>query len=152
LQGYIVGKIAETIKGMSIGGQTRLTLPTDGMWEVAYNVEGAVETEKRTYWVGTTEKIEAAIDTDNSTPFEGSLDVTATTPRGKLYHSLSGGGQSEATVPLGDALSTVVYGEGWSEGDVVAINRDAVVYFITIDSEGNASEIVSKPFKKRPKE
>jgi hypothetical protein len=52
-------------------------------------------------------------------------------------------------VPLVDALSTVVYGEGWSEGDVVAINRDAVVYFITIDFEGNASEIVSKPFKKR---
>jgi pimeloyl-ACP methyl ester carboxylesterase len=149
LQGYIVGKIAETIKGTFIGGQTRLTLPTDGMWEVAYNVEGAVETEKRTYWVGTTEKIEAAIDTDNSTPFEGSLEVTATTPRGKLYHSLSGGGQSEATVPLGDALRTVVYGEGWSEGDIVTINRDAVVYFITIDSGGNASDIVSKPFKKR---
>jgi hypothetical protein len=148
LQGYVVGKIAETLKGTFIGGRTKLTLPMDGMWEVAYNVEGAVDAERRTYWVGTTERIEVAIDTDNSTPFEGSLDVTATTPRGKLYHSLSGGGLSEAAVPLRDALDTVVYGEGWSEGDVASIDRNAVVYFIAVDDEGTASQIVSKSFER----
>lgn len=148
LQGYLVGKVAETLQGTFMGGRTRLTLPTDGMWEVAYNVEGAVEAEKRTYWVGATEKIEAAIDTDNSTPFEGSFNATATTPRGKLYHSLSGGGRSEAAAPLGDSLGTVVYGEGWSEGDVAQLDGNAVVYFIAIDDEGTASEIVSKSFKR----
>jgi pimeloyl-ACP methyl ester carboxylesterase len=148
LQGYIVGKVAETLKGTFIGGQTKLTLPTDGMWEVTYNVEGAVEAEEGTYWVGATEKIEVTIDTDNSTPFEGRLDVTATTSRGQLYHSLSGRGRSDAAVPLGDAVSTVVYGEGWSEGNVAQIDGNAVVYFVAIDSDGTASEIVSKAFEK----
>ncbi len=149
LQGYVVGKIAETLKGTFIGRQTRLTLPTDGLWEVVYNVEGAVEAEERTYWVGATERIEAAIDIDNSTPFEGSLEVTATASRGEVYHSLSGEGRSEAAVPLGDAVSTVVYGEGWSEGDVASIDRNATVYFMAIDDEGTASRIVSKSFERR---
>jgi pimeloyl-ACP methyl ester carboxylesterase len=148
LQGYLVGKVAETLRGTFIGGRTKLTLPTDGVWEVSYNVEGAVEAEKRTYWVGATEKIEAAIDTDSSTPFEGSLDVTATAPRGRLYHSQAGGGRSEAAAPLGDALSLIVYGEGWSEGDVAPIDKSAVVYFVAIDDEGNASEIVPKSFER----
>jgi hypothetical protein len=143
-----VGKVAETLRGTFIGGRTKLTLPTDGVWEVSYDVEGAVEAEKRTYWVGATEKIEAAIDTDSSTPFEGSLDVTATAPRGRLYHSQAGGGRSEAAAPLGDALSLIVYGEGWSEGDVAPIDKNAVVYFVAIDDEGNASEIVSKSFER----
>jgi hypothetical protein len=143
-----VGKIAETLKGTFVGGQKALTLPTDGMWEVTYNVEGAVEAEERTYWVGTTEKIEASIDTDNSTPLEGSLEVTATKTRGRIYHSLSGGGASEAAVAPGDASGTVMYGEGWREGDTVTIHGNAVVSFIAIDDEGNASEIVSKSFEK----
>jgi pimeloyl-ACP methyl ester carboxylesterase len=144
---YVVGKITSTVRGTSIGGQAKLALPTNGMWEVDYNVEGAVEADKKTYWVGTTEKIEVTIDTDNSAPFERSLDVTATTTRGNLYHSLSGGGQSQA-VPLRGALSTVIYGEGWSEGDVAPIDRNAVVYFIAIDEQGTASEIVSRSFEK----
>ena len=149
MNGYIVGKIVETVKGEFIGGQKTLVLPTDGMWEVAYRVEGAAEDEKRTYWVGATEIIEAAIDTDNSTPFEGSLDVRATTTRGKLYNSLYGGGWSEAAVPLDrNALNAVVYGEGWSEEDIVTIAGNATVYFIAIDPEGTASEIVSRSFKK----
>jgi pimeloyl-ACP methyl ester carboxylesterase len=148
LHGHIVGRIAETLKGTFVGGPKTLTLPTDGMWEVVYNVEGAIESERRTYWVGATERIEAAMDTDNSTPFEGTLDVKATTTRGKLYHSLSGAGRSEAAIPPGDALSAVVYGEGWTEGDVVQIDRNAVVYFKAIDDEGVSSEIVSKSFER----
>jgi pimeloyl-ACP methyl ester carboxylesterase len=149
MNGYIVGKIVETVTGEFIGGQKTLVLPTDGMWEVAYRVEGAAEDEKRTYWVGATEIIEAAIDTDNSTSFEGSLDVKASTTRGKLYNSLYGGGWSEAAVPLDrNALNAVVYGEGWSEGDIVTIAGNATVYFIAIDPEGTASQIISRSFKK----
>jgi pimeloyl-ACP methyl ester carboxylesterase len=148
LNGYVVGRIAETLTGRFIGGQTKLTLSPDGMWEVAYNIEGAIETAKTTYWVGTTEIIEAAIDTDDSTPFEGSLEVKATTRRGKLYHSLSGGGQSEIAVPLRNALNAVSYGEGWIEGEVAQTDENAVVYFIVIDDEGIASEIVSKSFER----
>src|SRR5215211_837141 len=121
------------------------------MWEVVYNVEGAAEDEKRTYWVGATEMIEVHIDTDNSTAFEGSLDVRATATRGKLYHSLYGRGQS-AIAPIRNELRAVVCGGGWREGDVARIERDAVVYFIAIDSDGTASEIVSKSFKKKEKD
>jgi hypothetical protein len=148
LHDHIVEKISETLKGTFVGGQKKLTLPTDGMWEVVYNVEGAIESETRTYWVGAAEIIEAAIDTENATPFEGRLDVKANAQRGKLYHSLSGGGQREATLALEDALSAVVRGEDWSEGDVVPIDRNAVIYFVAIDSDGVASEIVSKSFER----
>ncbi|MDQ4142996.1 MAG: lipase family protein [Actinomycetota bacterium] len=144
--GYVVSKITEILRGTFIGGQSKLTLP-EGMWEVVYNVEGAAEDEKRTYWVGATEMIEVTIETDNSTPFEGSLDVRATATRGQLYHSLYGRGQSEA-IPTGNVLRAVVCGGGWREGDVARIDEDAVVYFIAIDSDGTASEIVSKSFKK----
>jgi pimeloyl-ACP methyl ester carboxylesterase len=146
LNDYLVSKSTEILKGTFIGGLTKLTLP-DGMWEVVYNVEGAAEDEKRTYWVGETEMIEVTIDTDNSTPFEGSLDVTATATRGKLYHSLYGSGQS-AIAPIGNELRAVVCGGGWREGDVARIDGDAVVYFIAIDSDGTASEIVSRSFEK----
>jgi len=115
------------------------------MWEVVCNVEGAAEDEKRTYWVGATEMIEVTIDTDNSTPFQESLEVTATATRGKLYHSLYGRGQGEI-VPTGNVLNAVVYGEGWREGNVVQIDRDADVYFVAIDPDGIASEIASRSF------
>jgi pimeloyl-ACP methyl ester carboxylesterase len=147
LNDYVVSKSTEILKGTFIGGRSKLTLP-DGMWEVVYNVEGAAEDVKRTYWVGATEMIEVTIDTDNSTPFEGSLDVTATATRGKLYHSLYGSGQS-AIAPIGNELRAVVCGGGWREGDVARIDEDAVVYFIAIDSDGIASEIVSRSFARR---
>lgn len=73
------------------------------------------------------EEIEVTIITDNSIPFEETFDVFATT-RGTLYHSLRSG--------------------MWSEGPVVTITSDAAPQFIAIDSDGIASEIVSKPFKK----
>lgn len=148
LHGHLVEKISETLKGTFVGGQRTLTLSTDGMWKVRCNVEGAIEAEERIYWVGTTEMIEAAIDKDISTTFEGTLEVKATTTRGRLYHSLSGGGPREVALSPGDALSAVVHGEGWSEGDVVRIDRNAVVYFVAINDEGVASEIVSASFER----
>jgi hypothetical protein len=97
------------------------------MWEVAYSADGAVEDESRTYWVGRATPIEVTIVTDSFT-FENSLDVRAETTRGKLYHSLDG--------------------ELWNEGDKVTITKDAVVHFIAIDSDGVASEVISKSFSK----
>ena len=125
--GYIADKIAETLEGTLYGDQT-LALHTDGMWEVVYSAEGAVEDEKKTYWVGEVTPIEVTIVTEEFT-FERSLDVAATTTtRGNLYYSLDG--------------------VWWNEGDKVTITEDAVVHFIAIDPDGIASAIVSKSFAK----
>jgi hypothetical protein len=59
------------------------------MWEVVYSAEGAVEDDKKTYWVGEVTPIEVAIATDDLT-FERSLDVEATTTRGNSYYSPDG--------------------------------------------------------------
>ena len=126
LNGYIVDKVAEARRGI-LGNGRPLTLHTDGMWEVAYSAEGAVDDEYKTYWVGRITPIEVTIVTDGFT-FESSLEVRAETTRGKLYHSLDG--------------------ELWNEGDKVTITRDAVVRFIAIDSHGIASGIISRSFGK----
>jgi hypothetical protein len=88
LNGLLVNKVAETSEGTLDNGRA-LTLRADGMWEVVYSAEGAVEDEKKTYWVGEVTPIEVTIVTDNFT-FETSLDVAATTTRGNLYYSLAG--------------------------------------------------------------
>ena len=121
-------EIAETLNGSLSTGQT-LTLPTDGMWEVVFSADGADDLQ-RTYGVGI-ELIEVTIITDNSTPFEGSLNVMATTTRGKLYHS-------------DDSLAPQM----WIEGANTTITESKVIYFIAIDSDGIASPITSKAFKK----
>ena len=124
-EGIIATFSTDTLNGSLDDGQA-LMIPTNGMWEVVFSAEGAADV-KRTYWVDT-EEIEVTIITDNSIPFEETLDVLATTTRGTLYHSLRGG--------------------MWSEGPVVTITSDAAPQFIALDSDGVASEIVSKPFKK----
>jgi hypothetical protein len=126
LNGLLVSKVAETSEGTLDNSRTS-TLRTDGMWEVLYRAKGAVEDEKRTYWVGNVTPIEVTIDTDALT-FERSLNVAATTTRGNLYCSLDG--------------------VWWNEGDEVPITEDSVVHFIAIDSDGIASEIVSRSFEK----
>jgi hypothetical protein len=98
------------------------------MWEIVFSAEGTADV-KRTYWVGI-EPIEAIIGTDNSTPFAGSLDIVATTTRGTLYHSLKG--------------------DMWSEGSTITITSDASPQFIAIDSDGMASEVVTKAFRTIP--
>jgi pimeloyl-ACP methyl ester carboxylesterase len=126
LNGLLVNKVAETSEG-TLDNDRALTLHADGMWEVVYSAEGAVEDEKKTYWVGEVTPIEVTIVADNFT-FETSLDVAATTTRGNLYYSLDG--------------------VWWNEGDKVTIAEDAVVHFIAIDPNGSASEIVSRSFEK----
>ena len=58
-------------------------------------------------------------------------------------------GSKSAIAPIGNELRAVVCGGGWREGDVTRIDEDAVVYFIAIDSDGIASEIVSRSFARR---
>jgi len=124
--GFIVPRTSdEPSEGTLQNGQT-LELSADGTWEVVFSAEGAADVE-RTYWVGV-EPIKVAIVTDNSAPFEGSLDVVATTTRGTLYHTLKG--------------------DMWSEGSAVTITSDAAPQFIAIDSsDGIASGLVTKSFK-----
>jgi pimeloyl-ACP methyl ester carboxylesterase len=128
--GLIGDRVAETLEGTLNNGQA-LTLSTNGMWEIVFSADGA-EDLKRTYGVGI-ELIEVAIVTDNSTPFEGSLNVMATATRGKLYHS-------------DDELPPQM----WIEGANITITENKCIRFIAIDSDGTASEIVKRCFTSRP--
>jgi hypothetical protein len=123
--GFIGRTIAETLTGTLANGQA-LTLATDGQWEVVFRAAGAEEVQ-RTYGVNITIP-EIRILTDNTTPFRDSLDVSASTTRGTLYHSTNR--------------------ENWFVGSVISINRAATVSFIAIDSDGIASPVVSRAFEK----
>jgi len=133
----ILDATSETLEETLNSGQT-LTLPR-GRWEVVFSAEGAAEDVKRTYWVGMS-AIEVTILTDNSTPFDRSLVVTATTnsARARVFHSV-------------DSIERSAGGRRlWNEEASVTITENAEVYFIAIDPDGVASEIVSKRFRKRP--
>ena len=123
--GFIGRTVAETRTGALASGQV-LTLATDGLWEVVLRAAGAEEVQ-RTYGVNITIP-EVRILTDNATPFRDSLDVSASTTRGTLYHSSNR--------------------ENWFAGSVISINRAATVSFLAIDSDGVASPIVSRAFEK----
>jgi len=125
--GYIERMVADTRTGTLTNGQS-LTLGTDGEWDVAFRAAGADAVE-RVYGVNIAIP-EVTIRTDNATPFRGSLDVGASTTRGTLYHSTDG--------------------ETWLLGAVVTINRTTTVSFIAIDSDGIASPVESRAFRKEP--
>ena len=80
----------------------------------SFTAPGAAEDLTRTYWVGV-RAIDATIVTDNTTPFDTSLLVSAATsdPTATLYYSLDG-----AT---------------WNVGATVTITSDAAVSFIAIN-------------------
>jgi hypothetical protein len=122
--GFVVTRRDDELEGTLQDGQT-VEISAGGMWEIVFSAEGTADLS-RTYWVDV-EPIEVAITTDNSAPFEGTLDVIATTTRGNLYHSLKG--------------------DMWSEGPVITITSDAAPRFIAIDSDGIASEEVTKSFR-----
>jgi hypothetical protein len=125
--GFIVSSSTDELDGTLQDGQT-LTISESGMWETTFSAEGTADV-KSTYWVGV-EPIEVTIITDNSVPFEGSLDVMASATRGTIYHSLKG--------------------DMWSEGAIVTITSDAAPRFVAIDLDGIASEVVTESFKKAP--
>ncbi len=127
--GYIVDTVAETETATLRDGGT-LVLDAPGMWELTATASGAPEPITRTYWVGV-DPVLATIVTDNATPFETSVLVTAVAsdPAAALYHSLDG-----AT---------------WSAGAAVSITVDTVVSFIAITPDGIASPVVSRAFTRR---
>jgi hypothetical protein len=135
--GVLVVDTAETLEETLNNGQT-LSLSMDGMWEVVFSAEGAAEDIKRTYWLGIPE-IEVVITTDNSTPFDRSLVVMATTNsiRGRLFHSVN------------NAQLSVDSTQIWNEGASITITENTEVHFIVIEPTGIASEDVSKMFTKR---
>jgi hypothetical protein len=129
LNGRLSTTVLERLQ-RTLRDQETVTLTNDGRWELLFSAPGAVDDLCHTYWVGI-EPIEARIVTDDTTHFQAGLTViaTASSPRAELHYSLGGG--------------------LWNEGANVFITEDAVVSFIAIDPSGNASEIVSKSFKKR---
>ncbi|MFL4990413.1 MAG: alpha/beta fold hydrolase [Microvirga sp.] len=125
--GFIERTVAETRTGTLPSGGT-LTLDTDGLWEVVFSAAGA-EAVRRIYGVNITLPV-VAILTDNSEPFRGSLDVSASTTRGTLYHSTDR--------------------QHWLTGSIITIDRTATVSFVAIDSDGIASAEASRAFEKQP--
>src|SRR5215207_5935337 len=93
--GFVDTSSEDRLEGALQDGQT-VEIPASGMWEIVFSAQGTADV-KRTYWVDVA-PIDVAIITDNSGPFEGTLDVLATTTRGTLYHSLKGDKWSEGPV------------------------------------------------------
>jgi len=125
--GFISRTVAET-RSETLSNNQSLTLDTNGQWEVTFRAAGANDV-RRTYGVNIVLP-EVKILTDNTPPFRGTLDVSASTTRGTLYNSTNG--------------------ENWVAGAVVTINRTATVSFIAIDSDGISSTIASRAFVKEP--
>ena len=124
--GFISRTVAETLTGTLANGQA-LTLATDGQWEVVFRAAGA-EAVQRTYGVNITLP-EVRILTDNTTPFRDSLDVSASTTLGTLYHSTNR--------------------ENWVVGSVISINRAATVSFIAIIPTASRRRSSAGPLRRK---
>lgn len=124
--GFVVRTVAETLSGTLANGQS-LTLATGGAWEVVFRAAGTDDVA-RTYGVNVVLP-EIDIQTDNSQPFRGTLNVAAKVTRGTLYHSTDR--------------------EHWMLGAEMVLNRTATVSFIAIDSNGVPSVIQSRAYRKQ---
>lgn len=122
--GYIVETARETLNGELKNGK-KLTISTDGIWEVAFSCPGASDI-KRVYGVSVAIPI-VEIITPNTSKFTGSREVQAQASNGKLYFSFDG--------------------KLFNEGSTIRISESHTVYFIAIDN-GKASEIVSRYYEK----
>jgi hypothetical protein len=123
--GYLTKDVAQTLSGTLTNGQS-ITLSQKGAWATTWSAAGAAPLAC-TYGVGVLLP-EIAILTDNAPPFEGSLDVMASTTKGVIYHSL-------------DA-------QHWIAGAIASITETATVSFIAIDATGLASAVVSRAYEK----
>jgi pimeloyl-ACP methyl ester carboxylesterase len=123
--GFIDRTVLATENTELANGGTK-TLPSDGVWEVLFQASGADDL-RRVYGVGVTIP-EVKLLTDNATPFQGNLQVTASTTSGALFHSTDR--------------------QHWLAGSEAIINRTATVSFIAIDSNGAASPIASRAYHK----
>lgn len=126
--GAIETRIEEIRNGSLNHGQT-LSLETEGLWEVVFTADGAQDIA-RTYGIDVVLP-RVAIPTDNTVPFENTLEVQAETDIGALFMNNSG-----------------VDGDGWQPVSKILITEDTVIKAIAITSAGIASEIITKEFKK----
>jgi len=129
VNGYLSETVIETLSETLCDADT-VTLEAPGLWELTAMASGAVDPITRTYWVGV-EQLTTTFVTQSSPPFDTSLLVTATAsdPTATLYNSLDG--------------------TRWTEGAAVTITSDSVVFYIAIEPDGIASEVVSRSFSKR---
>lgn len=126
--GAIETRIEETRNGSLHHGQT-LSLATEGMWEVVFTADGAQDIA-RTYGIDIVLP-QVEIITDNTVPFENTLEVQARSDIGTLFMNNSG-----------------VNEDGWQRISAITITEDTVIKAIAITSAGIASGIITKEFKK----
>ncbi|MGD9367599.1 MAG: alpha/beta fold hydrolase [Desulfobacteraceae bacterium] len=126
--GTIETQIGETPLIDSLSNGQTLTLATEGMWEVVFTADGAQDIT-RTYWIDVVPP-QVEIITDDTVPFENTLEVQAETNIGTLFMNNSG-----------------VDGDGWQRISKITITEDSVIKAIAITSAGIASDIVTKKFK-----
>jgi pimeloyl-ACP methyl ester carboxylesterase len=127
--GKIETRVEETpLIGSLSDGQT-LSLSTEGMWQVVFTADGAQDIA-RIYWIDVVPP-QVEIITDDRVAFENSLEVQAQTDIGTLFMNSSG-----------------IDGDGWQRISKITITEDTVVKAIAITSNGIASDIDTKEFKK----
>jgi pimeloyl-ACP methyl ester carboxylesterase len=124
--GFLVETISEENEGALLNNQS-LTLAHDGAWDVTFTASSGAMLE-RTYGVNVLVP-ELSILTDNSTPFQGSLEVKTIASKGTVYYS------TDKT--------------HWLAQSNPIIHETTRLYFIAIDAEGLASPLASKAFEKK---
>jgi hypothetical protein len=124
--GFLVETVAEENQGALANNQS-LTLAHDGAWDVKFTANSGAALE-RSYGVNVLIP-ELTILTDNSTPFQGSLEVKTMASKGTVFYSTDKSHWLAESNPL--------------------IRDTTTLYFIAIDAEGLASPVVSKVFEKK---
>jgi hypothetical protein len=124
--GFLVETVAEENAGALANGQS-LTLANDGAWEVKFTANSGAALE-RSYGVNVLIP-ELNILTDNSTPFQGSLEVKTMASKGTVFYSTDKTHWLAESNPL--------------------IHETTTLYFMAIDAQGLASPVVSKTYEKK---
>jgi pimeloyl-ACP methyl ester carboxylesterase len=124
--GYLVETVAQENEGALSNNQS-LTLAHDGAWDVTFTASSGAPLA-RTYGVNVLVP-DLSILTDNSTPFQGSLEVKTMTSKGTVYYSTD---KTE-----------------WLAKSNPLIHETTTLYFIAIDAEGLASPIISRTYEKK---
>jgi len=124
--GFLVETVAQDNAGALANNQS-LTLAHDGAWELRFAANSGAALE-RSYGVNVLLP-ELHVLTDNSTPFQGSLEVKTLASKGTVYYSTDKTHWLAQSNPL--------------------IHETTTLYFVAIDAEGLASAVVSKAFEKK---
>ncbi|WP_338758352.1 chitobiase/beta-hexosaminidase C-terminal domain-containing protein [Massilia sp. METH4] len=125
--GFLVESVAETLEGALTNGQS-LTLATDGAWDVRFSASSGAATE-RTYGVNVLLPELIVLPPEGGPPFEGSLEVKASSNKGTVFHS------TDRT--------------RWLAESNPVIHETSTLYFIAIDGDGLPSPIVQRSYEKK---